>query len=227
MRSVSRPTAWCCKGCQPSPVSRLPTLAHPGLYITFRPVPAFDTRCDHHRFSRSLSNSTCQISPSCAYLLPTGHWPSEVPTLAVSYCVTSRRRAPCHCVAYACPFGFRGPRFQSASPTSNDTSSRYRLLACGQQRLDATPDSGLFGRRYTLELCSDPLFPEVPPESDFSARADGISAAMTAFVSGTRRALSMRAVGGTCTRFHPSAGHTGISSGAPCPCRPIFFQRTE
>jgi hypothetical protein len=47
-----------------------------------------------------------------------------------------RIRLPAFC-------GFRGPRFQSTSPTSNDTSSRYRLACCTGQRLSQSAHRGL------------------------------------------------------------------------------------
>jgi hypothetical protein len=48
-----------------------------------------------------------------------------------------------------------------------------------------------------LELCSDPQFPEVPFGSDFSAQTNAISDTMTAYICGKRRALPVRAAGGT------------------------------
>lgn len=48
-----------------------------------------------------------------------------------------------------------------------------------------------------LELCSDPQFPEVPFGSDFSAQTNAISGTMTAYICGKRRALPVRAGGGT------------------------------
>lgn len=77
-------------------------------------------------------------------------------------------------VRLSASLGFNTARFQSQLSTRLNPSTRYRL-PLSQQRLHHTPHSTLEGRRYTLKLYSDPRFPEVPPESDFSAPADAIS----------------------------------------------------
>lgn len=148
------------------PVSRLPTLARPGLYITSRPVPAFDTHCDHHRFSRSLSNSTCRISQSC---------------------VISR----CHPLLTVRPSHVSRELLQHIAPPRSTSHHRIRLPACavsggrdskapplpdvmphhatdyhakGGQRLDALPDSVLSLDAVTrLSYAVTPGFPRCRP----------------------------------------------------------------
>ena len=68
---------------------------------------------------------------------------------------------------------FRGPRFQSISLTTMNTSSFSHPATAGPDTGIANlPDSILFGRRYWLELCIDPLgLPRlVPAAPDFSSQ---------------------------------------------------------
>ena len=118
----------------------------------FHPVAAFADRTNIGSALSVCPGLRLALLATSPTLLPTRCHPdlrqSALPKLDRIYCAAPRRRAPCHHVATLTRLrGFRGPRFQSASPTSDDTSSRYRLLACGQQRLDATPHSILEGRR--------------------------------------------------------------------------------
>lgn len=157
-------------------------------------VAALDTHEDQHRISPSLSNSTCRISHALASRGATlGRRQSALPTLDDHYCVTARRRVQDRAIATLTPsLGFSAARFQSRSLTRPDPSSRFRLPGCAWQRLATTLHSILKGRRYMLELSKGPRFLEVPPESDFSARADVITDAMPAYMCRTRHALSIR-----------------------------------
>ena len=68
---------------------------------------------------------------------------------------------------------FRGPRFQSISLTTMNTSSFSHPATAGPDTGIANlPDSILFGCRYWLELCIDPLgLPRlVPAAPDFSSQ---------------------------------------------------------
>ena len=62
--------------------------------------------------------------------------PSGFPALSASYCVRQRRRSPCRVIATLTHFrGFSAARFQSRSPTRPNTSTNYRLVTKGHQRL--------------------------------------------------------------------------------------------
>lgn len=125
-----------------------------------------------------------------------------------------------HRYAYPDKSGFRGPRFQSASPTHVE---RHQLpirtftsqwLCCSQQRI-------LNGSRYTVELYIDPKFLQVPHRPDFSSGACRITTASEALVCCTRHPLSVGPADRSFTDFHYLPGHISISSDEPCPGRPI------
>ena len=125
-------------------------------------LPA-NTPFNRSRLSRAehpsvLPCTSAQLAPALLVWSPalapfpgaTRYWPSALPTLCQPYCAASRRRVPNQTIAYAHPLrGVRGPRFQSGSPTWFDSSSRYRLLGCAKQRLDATPHSASLAGAFT------------------------------------------------------------------------------
>jgi len=113
-----------------------------------------------------------------------------------------------HRYAYPDKSSFRGSRFQSTSPTRVE---RHQLpirtftsqwLCCSQQRI-------LNGSRYTVELCIDPEFLQVPHRPDFSSGACRITTASEALVCCTRHPLSVGPADRSFTDFHYLPGRSG------------------
>lgn len=89
--------------------------------------------------------SLASLSP-----VPPGSKGSAIPTFEFFPTHRRRRRAPHHTIVTLTHFrGFRGPRFQSASLTRCDASTRYRLLAEGQQPLHRLHIAVFHHRIYT------------------------------------------------------------------------------
>ncbi len=167
-------------------------------------LPA-NTPFNRSRLSRAehpsvLPCTSAQLAPALLVWSPalapfpgaTRYWPSALPTLCQPYCAASRRRVPNQTIAYAHPLS-RCQRPEIPKRLSYLVRFLITLpiawLRQATARCNSTQRQSC-RRLYTLKLCSDPQFPEVPLRSDFSASATVISHGMTARVCGTRRPLS-------------------------------------
>lgn len=172
------------------------------------------------RFQTLLTESPSLVLTRCQ----SGHEPSGIPTLAVSYYNQPRRRPLDRVIATLTLSKLRFQCREIPKPVTYPTRSFIELpindIDC-HQRLGWSPDSTLKWCRYTVELSKDPEFLQVPSSPGFPSCPCAISDASSALVSGTCHPLSVGPTGRTFTYFHITAGHTSISSGEPFPCRPI------
>jgi hypothetical protein len=113
---------------------------------------------------------------------------------------------------------FRGPRFQSVSLTTMNTSSFSHPATAGPDTGIANlPDSILFGCRYWLELCIDPLgLPRlVPAAPDFSSQPHRGFPLCVKPTSRVQVAPSRAPPGRELLSFHLRQGSAGFRAPAP------------